>query len=279
VFHSYRDYEPDVYVMDADGKNQLNVTNSDESELYPTFSPDGSRIAFSTERDGWWEVYAINTDGTNLVNLTNMTGEDMFGTWTSSGGPIGPPTDVNQCKKGGWKIFNFPRTFVNQGDCIDFVNNGGGIAAIQETDAETSASRHPGGVNVLMGDGSVRFISQSIDSNVWVSRISLPNSPLEYDYVDARDPNAENKARALFDAAYRMRSGIVVTLSKGTLSTGRVPMAAILVNDGADARYLEVKLEDCLISSWQTSGSEGIVPSESYTLNFETIKFVQKPTN
>jgi N-acetylneuraminic acid mutarotase len=38
--------------------------------------------------------------------------------------PVGPPTDKDLCKKGGWQIFNTPRTFKNQGDCIQFVNTG-----------------------------------------------------------------------------------------------------------------------------------------------------------
>ncbi len=37
---------------------------------------------------------------------------------------IGPPTNKDQCKNGGWQIFNTPRTFMNQGDCIQFVNTG-----------------------------------------------------------------------------------------------------------------------------------------------------------
>jgi hypothetical protein len=36
----------------------------------------------------------------------------------------GPPTSKEQCKNGGWMIFNFPRIFQNQGDCIQFVNTG-----------------------------------------------------------------------------------------------------------------------------------------------------------
>ena len=35
---------------------------------------------------------------------------------------VGPPTDRDQCKLGGWKSFDFPRVFSNQGDCIQFVN-------------------------------------------------------------------------------------------------------------------------------------------------------------
>ena len=37
---------------------------------------------------------------------------------------IGPPTSKDQCKNCGWATFNTPRTFKNQGDCIQFVNTG-----------------------------------------------------------------------------------------------------------------------------------------------------------
>jgi hypothetical protein len=37
---------------------------------------------------------------------------------------FGPPTDKEQCKNGGWRDFNQPREFKNQGDCIQFVNTG-----------------------------------------------------------------------------------------------------------------------------------------------------------
>ncbi|HYJ87120.1 MAG TPA: hypothetical protein VEW46_13755 [Pyrinomonadaceae bacterium] len=37
---------------------------------------------------------------------------------------VGPPTNGNQCKNDGWQNFNSPRTFKNQGDCMQFVNTG-----------------------------------------------------------------------------------------------------------------------------------------------------------
>jgi hypothetical protein len=36
----------------------------------------------------------------------------------------GAPTNKEQCMKGGWAKFTTPRTFKNQGDCIQFVNTG-----------------------------------------------------------------------------------------------------------------------------------------------------------
>lgn len=38
--------------------------------------------------------------------------------------PVGPPTNKDQCKNDGWKTFNTPRTFKNQGDCVSYVSNG-----------------------------------------------------------------------------------------------------------------------------------------------------------
>jgi uncharacterized delta-60 repeat protein len=36
----------------------------------------------------------------------------------------GPPTSKEECKRGGWRTFNIPREFKNQGDCIRFVMTG-----------------------------------------------------------------------------------------------------------------------------------------------------------
>ena len=38
--------------------------------------------------------------------------------------PVGPPANANQCKNGGWQTFNTPRSFKNQGDCVQYVNTG-----------------------------------------------------------------------------------------------------------------------------------------------------------
>jgi probable HAF family extracellular repeat protein len=37
---------------------------------------------------------------------------------------VAGPVTKDQCKHGGWKSFEFPRTFKNQGDCVQFVNTG-----------------------------------------------------------------------------------------------------------------------------------------------------------
>jgi hypothetical protein len=43
-------------------------------------------------------------------------------TWTAA--QVGPPTSSKSCQKGGWKTFNTPRTFKNEGECIKYFNAG-----------------------------------------------------------------------------------------------------------------------------------------------------------
>ena len=55
----------EIYVMDADGGNQQRLTENRREDWYPSWSPDGRRIAFSSERDGSAEIYVMDADGRN----------------------------------------------------------------------------------------------------------------------------------------------------------------------------------------------------------------------
>ena len=63
------------------GTNPTVLTNHDAQDLYPTWSPDGLRIGFTTNRDGDDEIYVMNADGTGLVRLTNSPGLDVLDAW------------------------------------------------------------------------------------------------------------------------------------------------------------------------------------------------------
>ena len=51
----------------------------------PAFSPDGSRIAFTSTRDGQPEVYVMDADGTNASRLTNSPGLDGDASFSADG--------------------------------------------------------------------------------------------------------------------------------------------------------------------------------------------------
>lgn len=51
----------------------------------PAFSPDGSRIAFTSTRDGQAEIYVMDADGTGAARLTNSPGADGDASFTADG--------------------------------------------------------------------------------------------------------------------------------------------------------------------------------------------------
>ena len=48
AFESTRDGNFEIYAMDADGENQTNLTNNAAGDFEPAFSPDGTKIAFTS---------------------------------------------------------------------------------------------------------------------------------------------------------------------------------------------------------------------------------------
>src|SRR2546427_399494 len=88
AFYTNRDGNAEVYVMNADGTGPANRTNNPASDAEPAWSPDGSKVAFSTSRDGSanFEVYVMNADGTGPVNLTNnLAPDDGQPAWSPDG--------------------------------------------------------------------------------------------------------------------------------------------------------------------------------------------------
>ena len=56
--------------MNADGGNVRRLTTHPAMDYWPAWSPDGKRIAFTSNRDGNYEIYVMNADGSDLRNLT-----------------------------------------------------------------------------------------------------------------------------------------------------------------------------------------------------------------
>jgi len=54
----------------------------------PAWSPDGSKIAFTSNRDGNPEIYVMNRDGSNLRRMTNNPSIDVTPTWSPNGNQI-----------------------------------------------------------------------------------------------------------------------------------------------------------------------------------------------
>ena len=94
AFSSNRDdpgnfFTSEIYVMNPDGTNQIRLTNSPGRDFFPSYSPDGSRIVFASERDtGFPQIYVMNADGTNQLRLTNNVAADSHPSFSPDGSRI-----------------------------------------------------------------------------------------------------------------------------------------------------------------------------------------------
>jgi len=70
----------DVYTMPNTGGNSINLTNSPSQDAGGTFSPDGARIAFMSDRDGGWAIWIMSVTGGGAQKLIDVSG-GFGGNW------------------------------------------------------------------------------------------------------------------------------------------------------------------------------------------------------
>jgi len=62
--------DAEIFIMDSTGENSVRLTNNNRQDDWPVWSPDGSRIAYVSQTNGYYNVFLINADGTNKIKIT-----------------------------------------------------------------------------------------------------------------------------------------------------------------------------------------------------------------
>jgi len=78
----------EVMVMDADGTDLVNLSRNSATDQLPCWSPDGTKIAFQSDRAGVGEIFVMNSDGSNQTNITDNPAADGWPCWSPDGTKI-----------------------------------------------------------------------------------------------------------------------------------------------------------------------------------------------
>jgi Tol biopolymer transport system component len=98
----------DIFAADLEGKNLVRLTDTPGYDAEGSYSPDGSRIVFTSFRDGDAEIYIMDSSGKNLRRITHAKGYD--------GGPFFSPDGKRLIYRSDRKGNDLLQIFINNVD-------------------------------------------------------------------------------------------------------------------------------------------------------------------
>ena len=89
AFASDRDKSIHIYTINPDGTD-VRSTSGDNRTIdgLPRWSPDGSRIVFSSNQSGNYEIWSMNADGSDRKRLSDLKGRSALPRWSPDGSKI-----------------------------------------------------------------------------------------------------------------------------------------------------------------------------------------------
>ena len=85
AFSSYQNGVLDIYIMNPDGSDQVNLTRHKASDSFPVWSPTGEHILFVSNRDGMHDLFLMDADGRNVRRVFKKMAHRTEPTWAPDG--------------------------------------------------------------------------------------------------------------------------------------------------------------------------------------------------
>ena len=92
IFGTHREEgNREIYLMNPNGTEQVNITNHRADDVSGTWSPTGEQILFASDRDrsfGSWDLYLMDADGENVRPVFGKSEERLHPEWSPDGKQI-----------------------------------------------------------------------------------------------------------------------------------------------------------------------------------------------
>jgi Tol biopolymer transport system component len=72
-----------IFIMNADGTNDHNISGESTLDGWPAWSNDGKRVVFSRRVSDRFQLFAMNRDGSGVMQLTDAAGEFVNPRWVA----------------------------------------------------------------------------------------------------------------------------------------------------------------------------------------------------
>ena len=248
VFRSNRDGNDEIYVMSSYGNGQTRLTDYQESDTGPVWSPNGQQIVFiRTEynRKGEvnYEVYVMDADGGNPRNLTRHPAFDSSPNWSPDGSQIAFASD-------------------RDGDLNVYVMDadGGNVKQLTHTEFATGPKWSPDGEHIAfeamlgLGHGRQIYVMNADGTNRWQVSEPIPDAVM---FVEGWSPDGTQILyKASIHALVTNSTVIITTLNAArsrTVKRERVPipkMDSTTAAWGADGKSILIALRKGKEEKW-----------------------------
>jgi Tol biopolymer transport system component len=88
AFVGTRDGNRELYTLVHSGSDQTRLTDDVGADYWPTWSPDGTKVACYSYRDGRMAIHVMDAGGSNQSRLTDSSAEEFMAAWQRFARPV-----------------------------------------------------------------------------------------------------------------------------------------------------------------------------------------------